>query len=52
MSINVIGNSSNNSDNKIDTSLFVQKPYLRTNHIEKLTNNIEEDFDLKNQNRI
>ena len=35
MPINVFHNSnSNNSDNKIDTSLFVQKPYLRTNYIE------------------
>ena len=34
---------------KIDTSLFVQKPYLRTNYIEA---NIEEDIDLKNQYRI
>ena len=49
MPINVFGNSSNNSDNKIDTSLFVQKPYLRTNYIES---NIEEDIDLKNQFRI
>ena len=49
MPINVFGNSSNNSDNKIDTSLFVQKPYLRTNYIES---NIEEDIDLKNQYRI
>ena len=48
MPINVFGNS-NNSDNKIDTSLFVQKPYLRTNYIEA---NIEEDIDLKNQYRI
>ena len=47
--VNVFGNSSNNSDNKIDTSLFVQKPYLRTNYIES---NIEEDIDLKNQYRI
>ena len=45
MPINVFGNSSNNNnDNKIDTSLFVQKPYLRTNYIES---NIEEDIDLK-----
>ena len=45
MPINVFGNSnSNNSDKKIDTSLFVQKPYLRTNYIEA---NIEEDIDLK-----
>ena len=49
MPTNVFGNSSNNSDNKIDTSLFVQKPYLRTNYIES---NIEEDIDLKNQFRI
>ena len=49
MPINVFGNSSNNSDTKIDTSLFVQKPYLRTNYIEA---NIEEDIDLKNQFRI
>ena len=49
MPINVFGNSSNNSEQKIDTSLFVQKPYLRTNYIEA---NIEEDLDLKNQFRI
>ena len=49
MPINVFGNSSNNSDNKIDTSLFVQKPYLRHNYIEA---NIEEDVHLKNQFRI
>ena len=49
MPINVFGNSSNISDNKIDTSLFVLKPYLRTNYIES---NIEEDIDLKNQFRI
>ena len=49
MPINVFGNSSNNSDNKNDTSLFVQKPYLRTNQIEA---NIEEDIDLKGQYRI
>ena len=49
MPINVFGNSSNNSDNKIDTSMFVQKPYLRHNYIEA---DIEEDIDLKNQFRI
>ena len=49
MPINVFGNSSNISEHKIDTSPFVQKPYLRTNYIE---NNIEEDIDLKNQYRI
>ena len=49
MPINVFGNSSNDNNNKIDTSLFVQKPYLRHNYIEA---NIEEDIDLKNQYRI
>ena len=49
MPINVFGNSSKNSDDKIDTSLFVQKPFLRTNYIES---NIEDDIDLKNQYRI
>ena len=49
MPINVFGNSSNNSGNRVDTSLFVQKPYLRTNYIES---NIEEDIDLKNQYKI
>ena len=49
MPINVFGNSSNNINNKIDTSLFVQKPYLRANYIES---NIEEDIHLKNQYRI
>ena len=49
MPIKVFGNSSNNSEHKIDTSLFVQKHYLRTHYIEA---NIEEDIDLKNQYRI
>ena len=50
MTIKVFGNSSSSYDNnKIDTSLFVQKPYLRTNYIES---NIEEDIDLKTQFRI
>ena len=48
MPINVFGNSLNNSDKKIDTSLFVQKPYLRSNYMES---NIEEDIYVKNQNR-
>ena len=42
MPINVFGNSSINPDNKIDTSLFVQKPCLRHNYIEA---NIEENID-------
>ena len=50
MPIDNFGSSnSNHNGNKIDTSLFVQKPYLRTNYIES---NIEEDIDLKNQYRI
>ena len=51
MPTNVFGSSSSSYDNgrKIDTKLFVQKPYLSTNTIES---NIEEDIDLKNQFRI
>ena len=45
----MFGNSYHHDNNKIVTSLFVQKPYLRTNYIES---NIEEDIDLKNQYRI
>ena len=49
--INVLGNSSSShhNGNKINTSLFVQKPYLRANYIET---NTEEDIDMKNQYRI
>ena len=40
-----LGNSSSTDNgNKLDTSLFVQKPYLRFNYIEI---NIEEHIDLK-----
>ena len=49
MPINVFRNSSHAKNNKIDTSLFLEKPYLRTNYIES---NIEEDIDLKNHFRI
>ena len=51
MPINVFGNSTSSYDNgnKIDTSLFVQIPYLRTSYIES---NIEEHNDLKNQFKI
>ena len=49
MPINVFGNSSNISENKIDTSLFVQKRYSRTKYIEA---KLEEDIDLRNQYRI
>ena len=49
MPVNVIGNSSHDENNKTDTSLFVQKPYLRFNYVES---NIEEDIDLESQFRI
>ena len=49
MPINVFGNSSNSSENRIDTSLFVQKPYLRFNYIEA---SIEEDINMKNHYKI
>ena len=49
MPINIIGNFSHDNNNKIDTFLFVQKSYLRTNYIESF---IEEDIDLKNQYKI
>ena len=50
MPTNVFGNSSSSYDNnKIDTSLFVQKPYLRTNSIES---NIEENINMKKQFKI
>ena len=37
------------SENKIFTSLFVQKPYLITNYIEA---SIEESIDIKNKFKI
>ena len=48
MPIYVSGNSSssNINDNEIETSLFVQKPYLRSLYMEA---NIEGDVDMKNQ---
>ena len=51
MPINVFGNSSSSHDNgyKIDTSLFVRKPYLKTNYKEA---SIEEDINMKNQFKI
>ena len=51
MPINVFGNRSASYDkgNKLDTSLFVRKPYLRTYFIES---NIEEDILPKKQYRI
>ena len=41
--------NSNNFDNKIDTSLFVPKPYRRTNYKKS---DKDEDSDLKIQYRI
>ena len=51
MPINVFGNSSssNENNNKIDTSRFVQKSYLRSNFIE---NDFDHDTNLKNQYRF
>ena len=51
MLLNVFGNSSSSHDygNKNDTSMFVQKPYLRTNFIEKIN---EEDNNMRDQCRI
>ena len=49
MPINVFGNSSHNNINKIDTSLIVQKHYLRSNYIEA---NNEEDLNMKNHFKI
>ena len=46
MPINVFGNSSHDKNNEIDTSIFVQKLYLRTYYKES---NIEEHNDSKNQ---
>ena len=51
MPIIVFGNnfSAHDTVKKIVTSLFVQKPYLRTNYIEA---NTEEDFNMKNRFEI
>ena len=44
MPMNVFGSTPGNNESKSDTSLFVQKPYLRTNYFESI---IEENIDLK-----
>ena len=50
MPINVFGKSNSNANgNKIGTSLFVQKLYPRINYKQA---NIEEDINLKSQNKI
>ena len=46
MPIKLFGSTSGKSPNTLDTSQFVQKPYLRINYIES---NIEEDIDIRNQ---
>ena len=46
MPTNVFGSKSGNTESKIDTSLFVQKPYLKTNNTES---KIVEDNNLKTQ---
>ena len=45
MPINVIDSTSVKRENKINTSLFVQQLYLRTNYI---GSKIEKDIDMKN----
>ena len=48
MPINVFGSTSGNNEKKIDTSLLVQKPYLRIKFFES---HIEKDIDMKSQNK-
>ena len=45
----MFGNNSNSSENRIDTSIFVQKPYLRSKYTKS---SIEEGIDMKIQFRI
>ena len=45
MSVNIFCKSSKNSENEIDTTLFVQKPYSKTIYLEIRA---EEDIDMKN----
>ena len=45
----VFGSTSGNSSNTLDTSIFVQKPYLRSKYFE---NNNEEDIDMENQTNL
>ena len=44
MPIDVFGSTSGNNQSKSDTSLFVQKPFLRTNYLEL---SFEENIDMK-----
>ena len=47
--MNVFGSTSSTGLTNIDTTLFVQKPYLRTNYIES---DMEEDIDMKQKFKI
>ena len=47
--MNVFGSTWVNSSKTFDTSIFLQKPYLRTTYIES---NFEENIDMKYQFRI
>ena len=49
MPINVFGSTSGNTESKIVTSAFVQKPYLRTNYVESKN---QEAIDMKHRFRI
>ena len=49
MPMNVFGSTSSTGLTNIDTTLFVQKPYLRTNYIES---DMEEDIDMKQKFKI
>ena len=48
MTISVFGNS-NSNDNKVDTTFFVRKSYLKSSYIE---NEIDSFINFKNQYRI
>ena len=49
MPMNVFGNTSRKTENKLDVLSFVQKLVFRTNYIEM---EVEEDIDLNNHNQF
>ena len=49
MPINVLENSSQDNNKKIETNIFVQKPYLKSNYIES---KIEEEIDFKQHYKV
>ena len=49
MPMNVFGSTSSTNQANLDTTLFVQKPYLRTNY---LKSDLEEDIDMKQKFKI